>query len=510
LAAAVDHTIFDALPEALIVVRGGELAWMNRAAREMLGESVVGRRLDAVLAPREIERLDQYLDQRRRGWDLPATCRVCFTRLADGAEVITDLRFGQAGDDLVLSARDVTDVTRAEEIMGRLAHLATSGSALPGAEALLDAAAPVFEALGWIVAFTEIVPSGSITHRVMAPPGDPVGDYGRSIVGVLMPFDKTPVLAEVVKGNRSIFLDNLPTLQHGPEQRAVALGDSMARAHVIRSAWSPVISDGKLTHVLAVTGRDLTEHDFVAVQLFAAQIGAAIQAQRLRAELVQKERLAAVGEMAAVMAHEVRNPLAVIFNALSGLRKRGCDQPSLELIDIIHEESERLRRLITDLLDFSRPSAVQVDSVDLGGVVRQAAAAAKLDPAVGGGTPEIQIDVAPGVGSVETDPALLRRALVNLLVNALQNVPSEGHVAIEARIVDGQVVVRVRNDGPMISPDVAARVFEPFFTTRASGTGLGLAVVRRIVEDLGGRISLDTVPAGTAFSVALPLRTSKG
>ena len=430
-----DLNVFDALPDVLLVVREERIVWANEAAVRLLGESLVGSTFEEVLAPGERQRLGLLEKQRGDGWDLPATCRVRFSRRSDNTEITTDLRFGQSGDALVLSARDVTEVTRAEDLMRTLAEMFARGSTLLDADALLDATEPIFVALGRIVAFTELVAGGSITTRVIAKPGDPVGDYGRTLVGVHMPHAKTPILAEVVRTGRPIFLDNVPTLLPGVPRTAKALGASMERAQLIRSAWCPVRTKGRVTHHLAVTGRDLTEHDFVAVQLFAAQLGAAIHAQALRAELVHKERLAAVGEMAAVMAHEVRNPLGVIFNALTTLRKKRTDTSARpELLDIIHEEAERLRCLVTDLLDYARPSAVEVESVALEPVLRQAVEAARLDPTFGGAAEEVELEMPEELPPVDTYPILLRRALVNLLVNALQNVDKGGRVSLAVRL----------------------------------------------------------------------------
>lgn len=508
LADVLDLGVFDALPDALLVVRAERVVWANEAASRLLGGPLVGVALEDLLASGERHRLALLEQQRRVGWDLPATCRIRFARMSDHVEIPTDLRFGQRGDMLIVSARDVTDVTRAEGLMGTLAQTFARGTALLDAAELLDATESTFLALGWIVAFTELVPGGSITTRVMSAEGDPVGDYGRSLIGVTMPYAKTPILAEVVRTGRPVFLDNLPTLLSGAARSATALGASMERAQIIRSAWCPVLTNGRLTHLLAVTGRDLTEHDFVAVQLFAAQIGAAIHMQALRSELVHKERLAAVGEMAAVMAHEVRNPLGTIFNALAGLRKKRADSGAApELLDIIHEEAERLRRLVTDLLDFSRPSAVELERVALAPVLEQAVEAACLDPTFGGVKRAVRLVMPAELPVVETDPLLLRRALVNLLVNALQNVGGEGKVSLSVALDEDDVAIRIHNDGPTISPEVAARVFEPFFTTRASGTGLGLAVVRRIATDLGGAVRLEREdPSGTTFSLRLPTR----
>lgn len=509
--ADLDFSVFDTLPDVLLVVRDEKILWANDAAKRLLGAPLDGVPFRDLLASGERVRLSLLERQRRGGWDLPATCRVRFVRRSDQSEITTDLRFGHAGDTLILSARDVTDATRAESLMGKLAQTFARGTALLDADALLDATEPIFVALGWIVAFTEIVDGGSITSRVMSAPGDPVGDYGRSIVGVNMPLDKTPILAEVVDSGRPLFLDNVPTLLAGAPRRATALGASMERAHVIRSAWCPVLTNGRLTHLLSVTGRDLTEHDFVAVQLFAAQIGAALHMQALRAELVHKERLAAVGEMAAVMAHEVRNPLGIIFNALASLRKKRVDPSATpELLGIIHEEADRLRRLVTDLLDFSRPSAVELQPVVVGPVLRQAVDAARLDPTFGGAAKSVEVEIPDAdLPALETDPLLLRRAVVNVLVNALQNVSDHGRVSLVVKLERDELQIRIHNDGPPIPPEIAARIFEPFFTTRAAGTGLGLAVVRRIVSDLGGSVRLEEGRTdGATFTLRLPARAA--
>ena len=156
------------------------------------------------------------------------------------------------------------------------------------------------------------------------------------------------------------------------------------------------------------------------------------------------------------------------------------------------------------LLDYARPSAVEVESVALEPVLRQAVEAARLDPTFGGAAEEVELEMPEELPPVDTDPILLRRALVNLLVNALQNVDEGGRVSLAVRLDEHALHIRVHNDGPTIAPDVAARVFEPFFTTRASGTGLGLAVVHRIASDLGGAVRLEPDESGTTFSLRLP------
>lgn len=508
----IDPAVFDALPDALLVVRDDRVAWASAATYRMLRApegTLLGRSLATLMLPGDRERLSVLEQQRAEGWQVPETCRVQFLR-EDGVRVKADLRFDLSTEggspSLVLAARDVTESERAETLIGRLAELPSQQGVMLDEHALLDASEPIFQALGWRGAFTEILEEGSITRRVLAAlPGDPVGDYGRTLVGHFVPLDRTPILAEVKRKGRAIFLDNVPGSLSGPPKEAVALSESMERARLGRSVWCPVRVSGKTTHLLALSGRDLTEHDFVAIQLFAAQIGLAIQTSRLRAELVRRERLAAVGEMAAVLAHEVRNPIGIIVNALGSLRRlcNGQEEPAL-LLDIVAEEAERLRRLVGDLLEFARPPAPDRMAVDLPPVLAQVAEAARHDPAQAThGTP-IDVRLPPELPMVDTDAALLRRALVNLAVNALQHVTAGGRVTIEARPAAETVLVRVHNDGPPIPADVAPRVFEPFFTTRATGTGLGLAIVRRIVEDLGGQVRLEPGGPGVTFTVELP------
>jgi two-component system sensor histidine kinase HydH len=273
-----------------------------------------------------------------------------------------------------------------------------------------------------------------------------------------------------------------------------------------------VLRDGRVTHLLAVGGKDITEGDMVALRLFAAQIGAAIRMRELHDALLQRERLAAIGEMAAVMAHEIRNPLGVFFNAVSGLRRLVHGPVEAKgLLAVAWEEAERLKRLVADLLEFARPHAPCLEVVDLAPVVEAAAAVVQRDPALQyAGTALLEVRVEEGLPPVQADAARLHWALVNLLMNAFQHVPPEGRVRISAeRAGDGEVRLSVHNDGPPIASDVAPRIFDPFFTTRATGTGLGLAVVRRIVKDLGGRIALDSNDVGVSFSVWLKSRQTE-
>ncbi|MFP2933306.1 ATP-binding protein, partial [Pyxidicoccus sp. 3LG] len=230
-----------------------------------------------------------------------------------------------------------------------------------------------------------------------------------------------------------------------------------------------------------------------------------------RAEMVKRERLAALGELSAIVAHEVRNPLGVIFNAVASLRRLlapGGD--AAMLLDILGEESDRLNRIVGDLLDYTRPRDPVLQHEDLGRVLQDSLEAAR---AQGGGVERpvhIQSHVEPGLPPVPMDRRLIRQALVNVAVNAIQSMPQGGMVQVRARreahAGKDHLRIDVADEGPGIPAELLHRVFEPFFTTKAQGTGLGLAVVKRILEEHRGEIAVESTPGrGTTFTFRLPL-----
>ncbi len=233
--------------------------------------------------------------------------------------------------------------------------------------------------------------------------------------------------------------------------------------------------------------------------------------QHTQAELLAKEQLAAVGELSAVIAHEVRNPLAIIKNAVSGLRRRELpDADRAVLHGILDEEAGRLNRLVTDLLAFARPVTPQRREVPVADLITRAIELARA----GSRSPadvrvELDVDVDGGPAQLACDPDLLRQALVNVAENALEAMPRGGtlRVRVESATLGGEPAVALvfRDSGEGMDALVRSKARDAFFTTRPSGTGLGLAIVDRIARAHGGTVEIESRHgAGTTVSLVLP------
>lgn len=228
-----------------------------------------------------------------------------------------------------------------------------------------------------------------------------------------------------------------------------------------------------------------------------------------QALLVHRERLAAVGEVAAVVAHEVRNPLAVLFNVVSQLRHQlGPQHPGRSLVEIAAEESERLALLVSELLDFTSPQPARLAPCDLQEILQTAVNAALTSTRLGGS--QVRIVGAMDEGLIEADEALLYRAVVNLVMNALQAPGRREPVTLRVEMVPGEAVqLDVEDEGDGVPEAISEKIFDPFFSTRATGTGLGLSLARRAAEAHGGALTLCSKKGqGARFRLSLPLRNA--
>jgi PAS domain S-box-containing protein len=312
---------------------------------------------------------------------------------------------------------------------------------------------------------------------------------------------QAPVLRDLIERYQLKSLVALPLMVRDEPIGAVLIADTREREY----------TDAQVERATVVAGQ-------VAVAVANARLYEDLKKSydelaRAQQELVKRERLAALGELAAVVAHEVRNPLGVIFNSLRALRRvLKPEGDAAMLLDIVGEEADRLNCIVGDMLDFVRPSdpALQPEPLALlfASVVEGAAAAAQ------GAGVAVRVEEADDLPPVPVDARQLRQALLNLVLNAIQATPRGGQVLLAAGLeaLDGveRMRVEVADTGPGIPPEVAERVFQPFFTTKASGTGLGLAVVKRIVEAHRGEVFLESAAGkGARFVIRLPLEARR-
>jgi signal transduction histidine kinase len=224
--------------------------------------------------------------------------------------------------------------------------------------------------------------------------------------------------------------------------------------------------------------------------------------------LVRSQKLAAIGQVAAGVAHEINNPLTVILGYAKMLRKQAPSGAQEELA-IIQEEAVLCQRIVQGLLDLARPQRLDVEPVDLAELARDAVG--RLDES--GALDGRRVDMPPpGARAVITgDAGKLRQVISNIVVNAAQAGPVDQPVRIETEDAPDGAVLTVADQGPGISADVLPHVFDPFFTTKRKGTGLGLSIAQAIVDAHGGRLDIDSAPGrGTRVSLRLPRAPSKG
>ena len=225
--------------------------------------------------------------------------------------------------------------------------------------------------------------------------------------------------------------------------------------------------------------------------------------------LLQSEKLAAIGRLAAGVAHEVRNPLGVIRASASMLEEGpGLDDDARQACRFIREEIDRLNGLITSLLAFARPTEPRLSSVALDAVIERALRLAA--PEVDRRAIALVRETPPALPEVRADADLLAQVLLGLVVNATEAVAEHGRIVVRASADGAAVTVEVADDGPGVAAGNAEQVFEPFFTTKASGTGLGLAMALRIAHAHGGTLELapgrgaGSSGAGACFRLRLP------
>lgn len=270
----------------------------------------------------------------------------------------------------------------------------------------------------------------------------------------------------------------------------------------VRAAIFPVV--GYLAHELAEASRaSARQYQMAAEQLSEANQ----QLKEAEAQVRRTERLAALGQLSAGLAHEIRNPLTTIKGSAEMLIKNVETDGAVahELAGFISSEVDRTNALVTRFLDFARPLALHLEKSEITEVIDEAVAEVEKH------TPKLDVSIyrnySPDIPPFLIDRQLMVRVLYNLILNAAQASPPEGSVTVKTRQVGDTVEISVIDRGSGIAPKDRESIFNPFFTTKSSGVGLGLAIVSKIVDEHGGQITVESEPgAGSIFRLFLPFR----
>ena len=294
----------------------------------------------------------------------------------------------------------------------------------------------------------------------------------------------------------------------------------------VTGAMGDVAATGDLTRKVPVRSHAWDDED---ARLLASAFNTLTDSvARFQKEASQKERLSSLGRLSTVIAHEIRNPLMIIRATLTSLRRDQVNTADrLEAAADIDEETTRLNNLVSDVLDFAKPIRFDLAAANLNDVCRASATAAWA----GHDSDEVQLELDPSMPMAVTDAERMRTALINILTNARHAVQAAGTptggsslndrsggspgsvavasrpgVIVKTRYSAGRVLITVQDFGTGISADDMSHIFDPYFTTRRKGTGLGLPIAKNIIEGLGGSITVASqVGGGTTIRLDLPL-----
>ena len=479
----------------LLVLTGREGAVLGAAGADQA--TISAARYDAQ-SPREISTFTPH----ERG--LLQLVSVPVLLEGDVPEILGRLTVGVFLDDRV--AREVKGLTGSEIAFGAKGKILAS-TLPPGARAALAPALTTASIGSITIADDDFV----ALARPLVPGDGTTGDAGVALI-LRSRSESRQFLSTIRTGLAGVMIVTLLL--------ATILSYGVARTMTsplgtVTAAMREVAATGDLTRKVALTSRAWDDED---ARLLATTFNTLTESiARFQREAAQKERLSSLGRLSTVIAHEIRNPLMIIRASLSTLREaRATPAEVREAVADIDEETQRLNRIVSEVLDFARPIRFDLAETDLNAVCRASAEAAWTGEA----SSAIAFDFDPAIPPVVTDAERLRTALVNVLTNARHAVlaaprPESGRsmvttaeepaVRVQTRAHDGRVTIVIKDSGVGISPEDMAHIFDPYFTTRRAGTGLGLPISKNIIEGLGGTLAVSSRRGeGTEIRVDLP------
>ncbi|MET0404788.1 MAG: ATP-binding protein [Cystobacter sp.] len=525
---AAEYRALDGLPTPMLVVRGEQVVHVNPALLKLLGLGLTEALTTPVLillarfSPEDQSWLEPMYTQYTRGREIPERVWVR-VRVADDEERTYCMSRGEGAraEDTILMLFDAEGETSTRRLTESLVEAAGELLHCRDEQSVLETAVEAIHRQGFFV-MVLMLEGDSLRYGPMRQDAAQVATcelfYGQPIQDIRFPRASVPHIEQVLMRHKAAFhADFLQVLEnlHAVEPLA-----GLRRAYPsVRALDAPIFMDERPYGILSIQGETLTPTSAATLELFARQVGGAlenvrhhrlaasrlVELTRLQSELVAQERLTVLGEAAGVVAHEVRNPLGSILNAVAVLKRDKLGPMSKSAVQMLEEEATRLDAMVRDLLDVVRPMEPRPRMLHPGAFARHSLEVLRQRRQLG--TLQVVLHEEPDLPLFQGDELLLQLALENLLRNAVQASPPEGRATVSVSREPEGVLLTVEDEGPGISPMDLPRVFEPFFTTRATGTGLGLAVVRRVVVAHKGTVSAGARPGGGArFELRLPLR----
>ncbi|HOP07536.1 MAG TPA: ATP-binding protein [candidate division Zixibacteria bacterium] len=286
----------------------------------------------------------------------------------------------------------------------------------------------------------------------------------------------------------------------------------------------PLVFQSRLSGVFTISdklsGRDFEMEDIEFLSVLGSQISVAIENTRLyeaerqathqlrsaQEQLLTTERLAALGEMSAKVAHEINNPLGIIKNYLQLIRRTvGRNVEAVNYADVVGEEIDRIAGIVRELLDFHRPRGLEFKPTDLAALVTSVLKL--MERQIKSRSIEVTRTFPQDCPMVKASPEGLKQVFINIIINACDAMPDGGRLGVEIKAEGKRVELMFCDTGPGIEPEMIPRIFEPFFTTKdpGKGTGLGLSVCYGIIKKHGGSIRYENTSQGGCFTIELPL-----
>lgn len=265
--------------------------------------------------------------------------------------------------------------------------------------------------------------------------------------------------------------------------------------------------EGKIVPVSISASKIINEEgQFVGQVLLLRDLG---EERRLHDAIRHKEKLAAIGGLAAGVAHEIRNPLSSIKGIASYYKSKFEDgSEDKEMAGVMIEEVDRLSRAVSELLELARPAKLNIKSSNVNNLLEHSVRLIQREATAK--NVHIQLNITADSLLVDIDPDRLSQSLLNLYLNALQAMPNGGQLTIDSSAVGGAVRVDIRDSGAGICPEDLSKIFDPYFTTKSKGTGLGLAIVQKIIEAHHGIVKVrSSIGQGSVFSIILPLKSQE-